>query len=510
MRSINLQSFCQAYRSLSFEEFKKYMSVFGFELNRTKEIEDICLFVDALYSELKSCEKLDGFYIGYKIPQIPKEFDLLRLGSNFCLNIEIKSTSETDKIEKQLRRNAYYLKAVNSEVRVFTFVIDSQKVYTLDNEGRLLESTLYELVDYICEQNVEKVACLDNIFAPKQYLVSPLNSTQKFIDGDYFLTSAQEEIKENVISLLNKGETKFILIKGKPGTGKTLLTYDIANEYIRQGQKVVIVHNGILSEGHEILKNQHGWILYSIKQFYENNTNIIKENDVIIFDEAQRTYTYQISEILGCINNQSKKCILSFDPEQYLSNSENKGELIRYLQSNGIAYKEFKLTDKIRTNKELSNFILKLFDRNREIGVKNVTFSNVHIQYFSEAKDVEKYLLNLQRDGWKVLSYTPSNYYQLPYDSYQAGFELNAHRVIGQEFDKVAVVIDNYFYYNEEGKLLACQPNGSPYSLLKMLYQNVTRARESLHIVIYKNSSLLEACLQIINGREEPLIAVGV
>jgi len=486
------------------------MSVFGFELNKPGEIEDICFFVDVLYSNLKSCEKLDGFYIGYKIPQIPKEFDLLRLGSNFCLNIEIKSTSETDKIEKQLRRNAYYLKAVNSEVRVFTFVVDNQKVYTLDNEGRLSESSLYELVDYIFEQNVEKVVCLDNIFSPKQYLVSPLNSTQKFIDGDYFLTSAQEEIKNNVISLLSKGETKFILIKGKPGTGKTLLTYDIANEYIRQGQKVVIVHNGNLSEGHEILKNQHGWILYSIKQFYKNHANVIKENDVIIFDEAQRTYFYQISDILACINEESKKCILSFDPEQYLSNSENKGELIGFLQSNEIAYKEFKLTDKIRTNKELSAFILKLFDRNREVRVKNLTFSNVHIQYFSEAKDVEEYLINLQRDGWKVLSYTPSIHYQLPYDSYQAGFELNAHRVIGQEFDKVAVVIDNHFYYNKDGKLLAKQPAGCPYNLLKMLYQNVTRARESLHIVIYKNSSLLEACLQIINGVEEPGIAVGV
>ncbi|WP_420842519.1 hypothetical protein [Fervidibacillus halotolerans] len=43
----------------------------------------------------------------------------------------------------------------------------------------------------------------------------------------------QKEIKKDIVSLLNQNEIKYVLIKGNPGTGKTLLTYNIAHEYIK-------------------------------------------------------------------------------------------------------------------------------------------------------------------------------------------------------------------------------------------------------------------------------------
>jgi len=501
MRSINLQSLCQAYKHLSNEQFHQYINVFGFELSKQQEIEDLCFFIEVLHYNLESLPKLDGFYVGYKIPQISKEFDLLRLGHNFFLNIEVKHTSTFDKIEKQLKENSYYLKAVSSEVHVFTFVVDTQKIYTLDNNGNLVETNLQELIYYIQEQDVKKEVDLDTLFAPKQYLVSPLNSTEKFINGNYFLTNAQREVKKDVISLLNTGEIKFALIKGKPGTGKTLLTYDIAHEYMNHGQNVIIVHNGILSDGHWRLRNEYGWIVYSIKEFYDNYINIMQNKiDLIVFDEAQRTYISQLEKILGFLYTQPTKCILSFDPEQFFSASENKGVLVDLLQSNGFPYKEFQLSDKIRTNKELSAFVLNLFDRSKINTNPNLRFNNIYIQYFTEAEDVRMYLINLQREGWQVLTYTSSTYNPLPYDTYESGFRFNAHKVIGQEFDKVAVVINEYFFYNDDGKLLAYKPYGAPsYRLDKMLYQNLTRAREALNIVIYRNPALLEACSKIIN-----------
>lgn len=39
-------------------------------------------------------EKLcDGFIYGYTIPQLNKEFDLLKISDDLCLNIELKSTN---------------------------------------------------------------------------------------------------------------------------------------------------------------------------------------------------------------------------------------------------------------------------------------------------------------------------------------------------------------------------------------------------------------------------------
>lgn len=47
-----------------------------------------------------------------------------------------------------------------------------------------------------------------------------------------------------------------------------------------------------------------------------------------------------------------------------------------------------------------------------------------------------------------------------------------SHGIIGQEFDNVGVIIDQCFYYNEDGKLqYSCK---SYYHPVKMLFQNIT------------------------------------
>lgn len=501
MRSINLQSLGQAYKDLSAEQFKQYIDIFGIKLDRKHEIEDLLVFIEMVNSNLKQTPKLDGFYIGYVIPQISKEFDLLRLGYNFCLNIEIKRTSTLDKIERQLIQNSYYLKAVARNVSLFTYVAKPQKIYTLDHNGNLAETDMQHLIYYLQKQEVQKGLDLNSLFAPKQYLVSPLNSTEKFINQNYFLTQNQSEVKRKIISLLAADKIKFALIKAKPGTGKTLLAYDMAYEYIKHRQNVIIVHNGELSEGHLTLRNKYGWHIYSIREFYRNYKNIMQEKiDLIVFDEAQRIYIDELKEILHFLSYQSTKCIMSLDPDQFFSANENRGMLITdFLRANRIPYEEFKLSDKIRTNKELSAFVSKLFDRRKNISPA-IRFENIHIHYFTDPEDVRNYLKNLEREGWQVLTYTPSLSQALPNHVYELEFPLNAHKVIGQEFDKVAVVINEFFSYDENGKLIATIPDGAlPYRLDKMLYQNLTRAREALHIVIYRNPELLDACSKIIN-----------
>ena len=50
-----------------------------------------------------------------------------------------------------------------------------------------------------------------------------------------------------------------------------------------------------------------------------------------------------------------------------------------------------------------------------------------------------------------------------------------AHSVIGQEFNNVAIVIDEHFKYTKNGKLTA---SNQYYSQRQMLYQIITRARK--------------------------------
>lgn len=514
MRSVNLQSVYQAYRHLSFEQFQSYMRVFGARADRPLEMEDLCVFVELLYEHLKSLPQveslMDGFYLGYSIPQISKEFDLLRFGHNYLLNIELKHLGTEEKIARQLATNSYYLKAVSSEVYLFTFVAESRRLYTLDENDHLRETSLPELVARLQWQSLTKELDLDTLFAPKQYLVSPLNSTEKFINENYFLTNAQRQIKQEAMAALNAGEVNTVLIKGTFGTGKTLLTYDMAHEYMKCGQEVLIVHNGTLSEGHLKLRDEYGWRVYAIKDFYDHYPSLTKRGvDLIVFDEAQRTYTYQLAEILAYLRNQPVKCIFSLDPEQYFSAQENRGQLISLLQAGEIPYKEYQLSKKIRTNKELSAFIINLFDRRKVNRRPEIRYDNIYLQYFTDPDDVRACLKKLEGEGWQVLINTPSGYHPVYCEPYEVEFELNAQKVIGQEFDRVAVIINENFYYNEDGKLVARPPAAAlDYMLDRILYQNVTRAREALHIVIYRNPTLLEACSKIISRQHGPWVLI--
>ena len=58
-------------------------------------------FCDGLSSVNSSLELFDGYYVGYSIKQIGKEFDLLRFCDDAIINIELKGELDEDvKISK--------------------------------------------------------------------------------------------------------------------------------------------------------------------------------------------------------------------------------------------------------------------------------------------------------------------------------------------------------------------------------------------------------------------------
>ena len=70
----------------------------------------------------------------------------------------------------------------------------------------------------------------------------------------------------------------------------------------------------------------------------------------------------------------------------------------------------------------------------------------------------------------------------------------SAHSVVGQEFDKVVVVLDDSFKYNTNGELCA---NNAYYSQRQMLYQIITRTRKQLYLIIINNSMMLNRIIEI-------------
>ena len=489
MKEANLISILSAFKKLNANLFQSYLKYHSINI-KDEELNDLEVLVNQLKSLTKKINVFDKYFIGYTIPQIGKEFDLLRIDKESVVNIELKKRSTPEKIKKQLLRNKHYLSFLKKESFYFTYVSEEEKLYSIDNSQNLVESEIRELLTRLASQEVKKIKDIDSYFIPSNYLVSPFNSTIEFMEGKYFLTEHQEEIKNTILTQLKSPDYSIISIKGKAGTGKTLLTYDIAKEVYKRNS-VLIVHCGYLNEGQGILRDDYAWNIVAAKHLLYHD---LSKYHLIIIDEAQRIYPDQLWHIISEIKNNSNNCIFSYDGQQTLRIGEINNNIEEKIEKE-VTAKPFELTSKIRTNKEVASFIRCLFNKDRPI--EKLNYSNIELNYFDDYQEATSFLLQLKSEDWKIINYTPSTYQKLPYEAHKVENEYdNAHTVIGQEFDNVVAVIDEYFYY--DGDRLSTG-NYMPYYLpTKMLFQIVSRTRIKLNIVIINNQEILSRCLGIL------------
>lgn len=495
MKSINLKNLVGSYQNLSMEILSSYLEFYGIELAEKRknsglkkdELECMASFLELFRTREDSASLLDNFFVGYKIPQIGKEFDLLRFNEANVVNIELKSKASEDKILKQLKRNRYYLQFLRKEIRLITYVQETNNLYVLD-EDHLAQLSIDDLYKELIKDSYE-LDDINRLFNPSNYLISPFNSTERFMTEEYFLTEHQEDIRTNIMKLAETSTTEFMAITGAAGTGKTLLTYDITKELKNKVKRVLVVHCANLNHGQRILKQEFGWDICMAKDIDHTD---ITEYDIIIVDEAQRIYPRQFKKITDDAKQNNMKCIFSFDEKQYLSYQE-KGWGIAEEIKKITGHSNYKLTDKIRTNKEIASFIKPLFDKNENIS--NFRSTNIDLCYCSQEQEVILLANHLQQRGWRIPNYTPGLYSIFNYQGYRIANEETAHAVIGQEFDKVVAIIDSSFRYDENGKLIA---NNEYYSQLQMLYQILTRTRQKLYVIVLKNEPMFKSCLEIL------------
>lgn len=493
MKPINLRNLVVANKSLSKELRDKLFESWGVN-PKERELNSLEYLVNALRAlpELDDEEWikiLSSCYFGFKISNISKEFDCLWISEDSIVNIELKSEDIGEiRIKTQLLQNKYYLRHLSKDTHLFTCITSNGYCYSINEEGELVSVQLKDVAKAIVDIHKEQLYC-DNIellFPPEKFLVSPFNSTKEFLEKHYFLTNSQEELKKKVLAFIyEKDNGFFFAINGAPGTGKSLLIYDIARTLMDEGMKVVVCHAGLLNVGHSILI-ENGWDICQTKEISSH------EADVYIIDEAQRCNN--LSTIIKLVVDKKKKCIISYDPLQLMRDYELKFNNVEHIIKN-VGNKIGTLSSKIRTNKYVYNFIKALFDKN--IPVIKEKNDYVDITYCSTIEEVlsaEKVLLY---QGYELPQFTPSIFTNEEYEKWYSNTLKTAHAVIGQEFDKVAALISPYINYNEEGKLVSSK--SSYYNEWRMLYQILTRARHKIHLIIFNNPPMLERCLKLIN-----------
>jgi len=444
----------------------------------------------------------DGYYVGFSIKQISKEFDLLRFSDDLVVNIELKSALELDaskkirKISTQMEQNCYYLKSICRTVLVYTY-IENDSLYKYDPVNKKAIITDFsDIIANLTAQSVNYSIDPDKLFVPSNYLISPFNSTLRFIRDEYFLNGTQQNIKKDVLKSITDNKQEYFCISANAGTGKTLLMYDIAKTTQRRDMSTVVIHCGKLNAGQERLNAEFGWNIKSIRSITCTSISYqVQKTTVAIFiDESQRIREYQLKMIIDRAMDLKIPIIFAYDKKQYLKGGETT-DIFNYLTFNYPELTAVKktLTNKIRTNEEMASFITNLFN----IGKSNssLNYENVTIEYFDDFENAKRYMIYLcDNRGWRGITYTGSAHYTESISQVANICVTNAHDVIGQEFDKVVFVMDKNFRYGEDGKL---QASTTFYSVEGMLYQIVTRVVNELKIIVLDNPELYGKLLEI-------------
>ena len=499
MRSFNLFSLIANYK-VDKDQFHRFLDIYDIEL-RPYEIEDIKLLLEKFLRVNDNpllIKSLEGFFVSYKIPQIQKEFDLLKLGSNFHLNIELKSENTGKKIKEQLVKNKYYLGVLGEKTYYYTFVSSENKLYQLEDDV-LKEVSNREFIVILQAQKSQQINDLDALFDPTNYLVSPFNSTENFLENSYFLTDHQQCIKNKIIEEISGSDPKIFSIEGRAGTGKTLLTYDIAKELNTKTASVLVVHCGSLNEGHYLLISQ-GWEIISIREI-DSYFSRVKDYLIVIVDESQRIYFDQLEKLIESLQTYSVNAIFSYDRMQYLGTRDKNNNFLDTINAVVSREKRFTLNDKIRSNKEIAMFIKYFFYPKQPIKYcHNIVYKNIDLHRFLTITEALGFIKYLSQADWTFINYTSSRYDKCTFDPICLPTDFvegNAHDILGQEFDNVAVLIDRHFIYKNN----EIEYNGKEYYLAsKMLFQIMTRARKRLCLIFINNNDLYSRSLEILSS----------
>ncbi|MBP5422109.1 MAG: ATP-binding protein [Paludibacteraceae bacterium] len=505
MRPINLKSLVDAYKGLSEAQYVSLFTSWGVTLKASE-----CSATESLVKRLDTLTPndsrltyhiLDGCYFGFKISRISKEFDCLWIAEETVVNIELKSkTIEEENIRKQLEQNNYYLHSLGKSIVSFTFVATTGKCYSIDENGLLVTVDIKKLGHSLYKLHKEKLfdGDIETLFPPEKFLVSPFNSTDDFLDKKYFLTDQQQVIKGKILHFIDDNACGyFAAISGGPGSGKTLLMYDIARSLMESEKKVIIGHAGGLNNG-QCIMNEKGWRINSTKELMTYNPNISGYvlndlADVYFIDETQRTPHVDI--IARDVTRMRKKCIFSFDTDQVMSNQEQKrGNDQKILSLVGDNC--YKLTSNIRTNQAVYEFVGGLFDKRKSVN-SNIR-NNIRITFCHSEYDAIPILELLVKKGYKVPKFTPMVHSFEGYESWFPFAGQSAHQVIGQEFDCVAGLLSSNMYYDENGRLTSRK--SYHYREDRMLYQILSRARRKIHLVIANNPVVFDRCMKLLNS----------
>lgn len=499
--SCTLDSFISMYNSDNADFKKSFLKLINnSEENKITE-DEVSDFSNLLMKNnllnVINMEQSKGYFFNYTIKSgIREQFDVLRFSNDKVLNIELKSqlpSKGLEQIKNQLIRHKFVLSTLDKKIVCCTYVTTENKLYLLTEDNDLEEmapETLASMIpdDYINELEIEKINF-------SHLIISPYSQPELFKEHKYFLTNEQFSIRNEILS----SKKRVFQIKGGPGTGKTMLLFDLARKYVNENKKVIIIFSGNKYNCEELSTILN----IDIKPVKNVKVTELEDYDVVLIDEAQRLWEETFTAIFGL---QNPRLVFSTDHNQTLAAPEkNRNIQKRLCEDRNVETK--KLKEKIRTDPAMGSFIKKFLDLKAR-GIQKYEYSKVTAEYFSTKKMAEKYIKSLVENenfvSIEVTDYTTKSTWVKKREKVYWGSE-TAHSVIGEEYDNVLVPLDNYFYYNNDQKLVSRYADQFyyPYHEDSCIFEALTRTKDRLVLVIINNPDLFITVQEILTWKKD-------
>ena len=495
MKPINVYALTRLNDPELMSKFERQMS--GRRMNiriRKWETEGLRLFSERLQPVCSDACSLT-FYYSYTMQKLGKEFDLIRIADDQIVNIELKSGNVSNEaIRNQLIQNRYYLSTLGKPVYYYTFISGQDRLVRLSNSGRLVDATFEELGAQLDSQTEIYTDDIEELFKEDKYLISPITDPGKFLRQEYFLTFQQRDIKKQIMKNISDGH--FLQgFTGLPGTGKTLLLYDMAMTMSRRNA-VCLFHFG--SNRNEL--QQLNERLKRIDLYYcDNNTvpNVIRDYAAIFIDEGHGMGEKTFESICEYGRKWKAPIIISYDDALCVSEKER-------LRMGAVVFekcddfKGFKLTNRIRMNNELSTFLRTFLSSSK---MYKMEYPNVSVAYGADITEAMNLIRFFEKEGYMFIWDTGLSIDISGIESFP-GEELTrieSGSVTGKEFDKVLMLLDDSFYYDEERFLRNRESeNGGVTSRIMNLFHGLSRAKKKIALVIMGNMKLMEEAYHIL------------
>ncbi len=469
MKSISIYALTRKQNIEHLQKLEQQLSDREYTLKMKEwELESMRALVDQLELHMQDVSALRLFY-SFQIPRLGKEFDLLQIRENQIINIELKSGAVSeDAIQKQLIQNRYYLSVLGKPIQSYTYISSQNRLMRLTNHDHVIEASWEQLCAALQKEGTDYSGDIENLFRAEWYLFSPLTEPNRFLNKEYFLTAQQRDIKRQILKKIREEQTGYFSFSGLPGTGKTLLLYDIAMK-LSNRQQVCIIHCGEAGKKWEILHKR----LQRIDFLSDNQLETqfaLDDYHAILVDEAHLLSVDKLNVLLEVSEN--RPIIFSSDSEEMISPKEMDQSTMKRM-GELPDLQTFRLTNRIRTNAELSSFIQNMMHlpvRKNQNG-----YPHVSVVYANDAKEADTLV---QDYVWQGYQYFPQ----------MEGAELGTTAV--RDTEKMVVVLDERYYYDEDLYLRSKNPMQNGQSEVRRLFHLLNQAKENLTFVVKGNEAV--------------------